>query len=642
MIPNSLHYAFVAAVLSLGSAAAATRPNILWLVAEDISPFFGCYGDPDASTPHLDEFARRSHLFLRAYATAPICAPSRSALGMGLYATSVGTQHLRSEVLVPATIRPLARVLREHGYWTALRGKTDYNFDARGLFDSTRDSVTPWEQRPAGKPFFAFVNLGATHEGPGNSATRAATALARLPAGRARDPGKVRLPPYFPDTPELRRIWARYHDLISVWDGEVKGVLDRLAAAGLAEDTIVFVMSDHGLGLPRYKRWLYQTGLQVPLIVHVPDKFRHLAPGGKAAGRYDRPVSLIDLPPTVLALAGIPIPENYAGKPLWTGGGAALRQESAPLIFGARDRADDMYDLSRSVFDGRHLYVRHFQPHLPPMQEGLILGPEPKESLRELHRVHRAGADTPVSARLWAPRPFEELYDLQEDPRELRNLAAEPAQSAVKARLAAELRRWMTETRDTGLLPEPELHRRAWAAGLTPFEMAQTDRLFPLTEILAAAEAASRGERPEGAAWAHADPALRWWALQAAIIRGDRDAETRERFLLALKDPNPTVRATAAEGLARSGETAPALAAFRELLRETEPNLGLFVARSVAVALADVRPIEGEIRARRAALLAPPGSPRPWKDFTYAAFTCWALEWALIKSGLNRPEDFAR
>jgi len=642
MIPNSLQYAFVAAVLSLGSAAAAPRPNILWLVAEDISPFFGCYGDPDASTPHLDEFARRSHLFLRAYATAPICAPSRSALGMGLYATSVGTQHLRSEVPVPASIRPLAKVLREHGYWTALRGKTDYNFDARGIFDSARDSLTPWEQRPAGKPFFAFVNLGATHEGPGNSATRAAPALARLPAGLAHDPAKVRLPPYFPDTPEMRRIWARYHDLISVWDQDVKDVLDRLAAAGLAEDTIVFVMSDHGLGLPRYKRWLYLTGLHVPLIVHVPAKYRHLAPGGQAAGRHDRPVSLIDLPPTVLALAGVPIPENYAGRPLFPESAAPVGREASRLIFGARDRADDMYDLSRSVFDGRYLYVRHFQPHLPPMQEGLILGPAPKEALRELHRVHRSGGDTPVSARLWEPRPFEELYNVQDDPLELRNVAAEPARAAEKARLASELRRWMTETRDTGLLPEPEMHRRAQAAGLTPYEMAQSDRLFPVAEILAAAEAASRGERPGAAAWEHPDPAMRWWALQAAIIRGDRDTETRVRFAAAAKDANPTVRTTAAEGLARSGEVARALAVFRELLRETEPNLGLFVARSAAVALADVRPIEREVRARRAALLAPPGSPRLWKDFTYAAFTCWALEWALIKSGLNQHEDFAR
>lgn len=634
-------------LLALGALAlispalrAADRPNILWIVAEDISPFFGCYGNPDATTPFLDAYAARSHVFLEAYATAPICAPSRSALATGVYATTLGTQNLRSEVTIPAEIRPLATVFREHGYWTALRGKTDYNFDARGLFDFHSETTEPWAQRPKDQPFFAFMNLGATHEGSGNLPERAAPALARLPADRVCDPATVTLPPYYPDTPEMRRIWARYHDLISVWDLDVQAVLGRLEEAGLADDTIVFLLSDHGLGLPRYKRWLYKTGLQVPLIVHVPEKFRHLAPGGTASGRHAQPVSLIDLPATALALAGIEAPASYVSRPLFGRGAQEVRPRE--LVFGARDRADDMYDLSRSVYDGRYLYIRHFMPHQPPIQGGIIFGPHVKESLRELHRVRAEGGDTEESKALWTRRPYEELYDLHTDPQELHNLADQAVLAGVKERLAASLRAWMIETRDTAFLPEPEMHRRAIAAGLTPYEMARDPALYPVEEVLSAAEAASRGAPAPAEAFRHADPAIRYWALMGLIMKGERSDSAVARHLHALGDENPVVRTTAAEGLARLGRTEIALTAFRDLLKETEPNLALFVARSLADSVEDVRPLEAEIRQKRATFLASPGSPRPWKDFTYAAFTTWALEWALIKSGLNEYEDFAR
>ncbi len=627
-------------VALMRSAQADERPNILWIVAEDISPFFGCYGNPDATTPFIDAYAARSHVFLEAYATAPICAPSRSALATGVYASSLGTQNLRSEVSIPAAIEPMVSVLRKHGYWTALRGKTDYNFSPAGLFDLHAELTEPWERRPADRPFFAFVNLGSTHEGSGNRSERAASVLSRLPAERRADPAAVSLPPYYSDTAEMRRIWARYHDLISVWDLDVQAVLGRLEQAGLAENTIVFLLSDHGLGLPRYKRWLYKTGLQVPLIVHVPEKFRHLAPGGAAQGRHASPVSLIDLPPTVLSLAGIEAPATYAGRALF--GAKAAAPAGPALIFGARDRADDMYDLSRSVYDGRYLYIRHFMPHQAPIQGGIILGPYEKDSLRELHRLHAEGGDTEVSHRLWERRGPEELYDLHTDPYELHNLADELTMRPVKERLAARLRDWMLQTRDTAFLPEPEMHRRAQAAGLTPYELAQDAGLYPLEQILTAAEAASRGAPPPAEAFTHRDAAVRYWALMALIMQGDRSSGASGRFMDALNDDNPVVRTTAAEGLARLGQTEAAVATFRELLKETEPNLSLFVARSLAESLDDVRPLEPEIRLKHASMLAPAGSPRPWKDFTYAAFTAWALEWALMKSGVANYDDFPR
>ncbi len=421
----------------------AGRPNILWIVAEDISPLLGCYGDPDAATPHFDRYAKDSYLFKRAYSTAPICAPSRSCLATGMYAISLGTQNLRSEVEIPDRIEPLAKLLRDHGYWTALRGKTDYNFDPKGLFDYWKDDTALWRPCPEGKPFFAFMNLGSTHEGSGNHASRAEQALKRLPADLKHDPDTITLPPYFPDTPEMRRLWARYYDLITVYDRDVNEVLEQLAADGRADDTIVFLMADHGMGLPRYKRWLYLTGLHVPLIIHAPKKFQHLIHEEPERLVRNELVSYVDLPPTVLQMAGIPIPDRFQGRPIF---GSDQRK----YVFGARDRADDMYDLSRLVFDGRYLYIRHYLPHIIPMQEGIIMSPYTKEFHKELYRAHEAGLDTEQSKKLWNPRPFEELYDIQDDPKELHNLADKEELKVVKDALAARLKTWILETRDSG------------------------------------------------------------------------------------------------------------------------------------------------------------------------------------------------
>ena len=635
--PRNVCPVLVIALLPFLSVA-EERPNILWIIAEDISPFFGCYGDPDADTPNIDAYAEQSHVFLNAFTTAPICAPSRSTLATGIYATTLGTQNLRSSVPIPDSIKPMAKVFSENGYWTALRNKTDYNFDPDGLYDYWKDDTRPWLQCPEGKPFFSFMNLGSTHEGSGNRPERAALALDRLAEDRRHDPDTIHLPPYYPNTAEMRRIWARYHDLLSVWDQDVQEVLDALEADGQAEDTIVFLMADHGLGMPRYKRWLYKTGLHVPLIIHIPEKFRHFSPGGKTSSKEEAIVSYLDLPPTALALSGITPPENMQGGSILSKGAATINQRE--YIFGARDRADDMYDLSRAVFDGRYLYIRHYMPHLPPIQEGYIFSPQEKESLIELHRIHDAGQDSDVSLRLWAERPIEELYDLQNDPQELNNLANNQSLIKEKDRLAQVLRNWILDTRDSAFLPEPEMHRRAQAAGLTPYEMMQDKSLYPLEDILSTAEEASLRAGGGMEAIKNGDPAVRYWAIMSMIMAKQRTPTMEELLIEAVRDPNPIVRTAAAEGLGRIGREDLALNTFEKLLDETEPNLGLFVARSLAVSVNDVLPIEAKIRATRERYLAPPGSPRPWKDFLYSAFSTWALEWSLVKSGLNEFSDF--
>ncbi|MCM8541948.1 MAG: sulfatase-like hydrolase/transferase [Lentisphaeraceae bacterium] len=622
------------------SVSAQEKPNILWIVAEDISPFFGCYDNKDAYTPFLDTLAKKSLLYKRAYSTAPICSPSRSCLASGMFATSLGSQHLRSEVKIPDTIKPLAKVFKENGYWTALRNKTDYNFSSKGLFDYWNSSKEPWKKCPKGKPFFAFMNLGSTHEGSGNIAERANIPLSTLSIELRRKPGKVTLPPYYPDSPEMRRIWARYHDLISVFDSEVKSVLENLKESGFADNTIVFIMADHGMGLPRYKRWLYLTGLNVPLIIHIPEKFKHLSPYRSTAKTINEITSYVNLPATALNLAGISIPENFQGSPIL---GKNAKTEHK-YIFGAKDRADDMYDLSRCIFDGRYLYIRHYLPHLSPMQEGYIMSDVFKESHIELHKVHRQGKDSVQSQKLWSPRPFEELYDIQNDPRELTNIANKPELKDIKNKLSARLRQWSIETRDSGFLTESDMHRRANENGITPYEMMQKEKLFPVDKILEAAEKASLpgvSQEERIKLYQDNDPIVRYWSVQSQIINGYKNSPAIELFKKGLQDENPTVRATAAEGLAKAGKPELAIPAFRELLKEKEPNLALYVARCLAISLMDVRPIEEEIRVSRKSYLAPPGSKKPWKDFVYSAFTTWALEWSLVKSGLNKWQDFS-
>jgi N-sulfoglucosamine sulfohydrolase len=317
-------------------------PNILWIVTEDISPALGCYGDEYAKTPNLDELAGRGIRYDYAYATAPICAPSRSSLITGLYATSLGTQHLRTEVKKPDYIKTFPVHLKEAGYFVTNYGKTDYNFDPEGIWDYWEQDLFPWRKRKGNQPFFSFLNIGSTHEGPGNNEAAYQRAVEDLPDSLFHDPEKANLPPYFPDTPEMRRIWAQYYDLVSDMDVQAGEILQGLQEDGLMENTIIFFFSDHGFGLPRYKRWLYRTGLQVPLIIYIPPAYRAFCSFRAGSGSEDL-VSFVDFAPTVLNLAGIKVPAYMQGKKFL--GDSVDRPRK--YVFGARSRADDMYEVSR-------------------------------------------------------------------------------------------------------------------------------------------------------------------------------------------------------------------------------------------------------------------------------------------------------
>lgn len=625
-------------------AADSPPPNIVWINVEDISPWLGCYGDDYATTPNLDAFAKESILFENAFATAPICAPSRSCLITGLYATSMGSQHLRCEVTLPESIKPFPKYLREAGYFCTNYGKTDYNFSADGCFDYWKQDMAPWRQRKdSSQPFFSFFVVGGTHEGPGNFRDRYEAATKDLPQELRHDPAKAAVPPYYPDTPKMRELLARYADLITAMDREVAKIFANLKDDGLWDNTVVWFFSDHGHGLPRHKRWLNDSGLRVPLMIHLPKNFR--VAGNLANGdRTDRLVSFVDFAPTVMGLADLEAPAVMQGHSFFS--------EESPVrkyIYGARSRADDMFECSRAIHDGRYLYVRHFMPHLPYIQGGRIFSNE-KESFAELRRARDAGKLDEKSALIWAERkPVEEFYDLQADPHEVNNLAGHPeSQDQIEA-MRVQLRQWILEHRDTGFLMEAEYHRRADVAGESIYEIAQSPLHYDLESILAAAKLASNRELTPldcQRMMLNLDSGVRFWGATGVqnLVDLDLEAEPILRELLRLRtmDSSPSVSIAASESLLQLNDRQVrwAIDGLAKQLTSDNKQAVLQAARSAFLVGEKAKRLVPFMQDVRQKLEAEQPSKRRYRDFNYASFTGWALEEALINCGAATSQDF--
>ena len=619
--------------LSLGAAAAAAtavsglscgrqsvRPNILWITCEDIGPALGCYGDEQAVTPHLDRLAQSGTLYKRAYATAPICAPARSCLITGMHATTLGTQHLRSEIPVPDSLETLPEVLREHGYFCTNNSKTDYNFDPSGMWDENSREAH-WRHRLADQPFFSIFNLTVSHEGHANDYKKEDyTTL-----DERHDPETIDLPPYFPDTPDMRGLWARYYDLITVMDQHAGKILDQLREDGLEDNTIVFFFSDHGFGMPRYKRWLYSTGLQVPLIVRIPEALRGLE--ATAGSATDQLVSFVDFAPTVLSLAGLSVPELMQGLP-FLGGDELTERE---FVFAARSRADDVYDVSRAILSRRYIYIRNYMPHQAYIQDARIFSADRKGSYRELRRLRQRGELRGYAQTMFEPKPAEEFYDLESDPHELNNVVNEPEYRDVVLDLHTKLKRWILETRDTGFTPEPEMMRRAH--GSTPYETAQHPKQYPLERILKTAEQvgmqADLAVLRRDLEYKYAG--VRYWAVVACLAH-PRGGDLLPELLQRLNDDNPSVQIAVAEAVCTYGDITPALPVLeRHLNAKDHPTRVLqtaIVLRRIGEKACPLMPVvkkvmkryEGDVWGR-------------YKNWSYPMFIGMALDQMLINCG---------
>jgi len=567
------------------------RPNILWITSEDNGPHLGCYGDEFADTPNIDSIAAKGMIYEWAWSNAPVCAPARTTIISGVYPPSTGSQHMRSMVSMPSFMKMYPYYLRQAGYYCTNNSKEDYNVAKSGEVWHESSRKAHWRNRKSNQPFFAIFNFTTSHE----------SQIRKRPHKAIHDPARVRVPAYHPDTPEVRQDWAQYYDKMTEMDARVGGVLRQLKEDGLEKETIIFYYGDHGPGMPRSKRWPYNSGLHVPMVLYIPDRYRHLAPPEyKAGGVSKRLVGFIDLAPTVLSLAGVRPPEHMQGYAF----AGRYTTKMPEFLFGFRGRMDERYDMVRSVTDGRYIYIRNYMPHKIYGQYIQYMFQTP--TTRKWKELYDAGKLNAAQRRFWETKPPEELYDLRNDPDEVNNLAGSDEHREILARLRKAQQDWALKIRDLGFLPEDEIHRRA--KGSTPYEMGHDPRKYPLEKIMAMAEAASSlkpdvtGRLVEG--FADNDSAVRYWAAMGILMR-EKEAvkQTRNKLLEALSDESPSVRVIAAEALGRYGTDADAAKALEVLLElaDIEKN-SAFVSMLAVNAIDAMDERAGSARDRIAAL----------------------------------------
>lgn len=432
---------------------AADRPNIVWISIEDTGQEVAPY-DPLAGTPAIARLAAEGVTFLNAFSHAPVCAPTRAGIITGMYPTSIGLHHMRMRAVPPAYVKTFPEYLRAAGYYATNNSKTDYNFHPPSITWDESGSEAHWKNRPdPEQPFFAVFNLTSSHEG---SVGRQFAARMADPSNRIHDATRLQLPPYYPDTAKTREAWAAYYDVITMTDRRIGELLQEIDDAGLRDNTVVFFWGDHGAGLARAKRWLYDSGVKVPLIVRWPGV---VEPGSR---RVDL-AQFLDLAPTTLAIAGVERPEYFHGRVL-----LGPEQEPAPeRLYHARDRMDERYDMMRAVRDRRYKYIRNFESHKPWVQ--FMRTPSRGPIYQELGRLAKSGGLDALTAPFMADtKPYEELYDTLVDPYEMHNLAADPSYQALLAAMRGHLDAWMVETGDQGLIPEPELYRSMYPDNQKP------------------------------------------------------------------------------------------------------------------------------------------------------------------------------
>jgi len=527
------------------------RPNVLWIVSEDNNPLLGCYGDSFATTPNLDRLASEGVLYTNAFANAPVCAANRSTLINGMYSCSTGTHHMRSSNPVPGYMRFYPSYLREAGYACFNNSKTDYNQPMqKDGWDLSGKKAHYAEREDKSKPFFQIYNIGVSHE----------SGIHKRSAGFQHDPDGVTLPPYHPDTKELREDWAQYYDRVQQMDAQVGKYLEELEKSGEADNTIVFYYSDHGGVVGRSKRFLYDSGTHVPFIMRFPEKYQHLAPAAPGS-KIDRLISFVDFGPTLISLAGIPVPDHMQGE-AFLGEYASKPRE---YVYLYRGRMDERYDMVRGIRDKRFKYLRCLMPHRPDGQHLSYLWKA--AGVRSWEKAYKAGKCNKYQRQFFEPRPPEMLFDTQADPHEVNNLAVDPKYRDVLQNMRRILFRQMREIRDTGIMPEPIMNERI--TDTTRFEFFHSDA-FDYDRALQIADMATMGDEsnlPELIELLDdSEEVVRYWAAIGCVILGNRAGSASAQLEKALSDPSAAVRVTVAEAIFNLGQEEKALSVLKESL----------------------------------------------------------------------------
>lgn len=511
--------------------ATADPPNILWITSEDNSPFLGAYGDEYADTPNLDRLAEQGALYENAYATTPVCAPSRFTLITGTYANRMGTENMRSTYPIPEAIQFYPAYLQEAGYHTTNNQKKDYNtIDQPEAWDASSGEAH-YRDREEGQPFFHVRNLTVSHE----------SSLHAPIDTLMHDPDEAPVPPYQPETETINEDWAHYYDAVARMDEQVGEILEELEDSGEADNTIVFYYSDHGGAVPGSKRFMNQRGLHVPLIVYFPPKYEHLAP---EESRTDRLVSFVDFPATLLSLAGIEPPDFMDGKPFLGDYEAEPRQ----YVHTYRARMDERYDLVRSVRDSEFLYVRNYMPQRIYGQHLWYLWRAP--SMQSWEAEYEKGALNETQRRFFESKPPEELYRVAEDPYTVNNLADDPAYEEDLRRLRKTNRTWIRENSDLGFIPEDLIDS---LRGDRPLYEAVREDDIPVEKIIETAEMASWGAQEYLDELAdrldHSEPSVRFWAAMGLAVAGEHAIDYEAQLMDRADDPVSSVRVAVAEAL---------------------------------------------------------------------------------------------
>ncbi len=562
---------------------AADRPNIVWLTSEDNSVHYvKLYDETGAAMPNIEKLAKHGLVFNHAFSTAPVCSVARTTLLTGAYAPRIGTQYHRRSKMVPMPDggRMYPWYLREAGYYTTNNSKTDYNVIDQGGWDESSAKAT-WRNRKPGQPFFHVQNTTLTHE---SSLHFSAEEMATVKNKTSSD--SVTLFPYFPDTPTFRYTHARYldnHKKVDDYHGEY---INMLKEDGVLDDTFIFYYGDHGGVMPRGKGYAYESGLHVPLVVYVPKNWKHLV-DADLGSRVDGFVSFVDFAPTLLNLAGIPVPAHMDGKP-FLGKNVSLdevnqRDES----FGYADRFDEKYDLVRTLRKGKYTYMRNYQPF---NFDGLWNEYRYRMlAYQEWLELFNAGKLNEVQRQFFEPRPAEQLFDVEKDPHEVNNLADDPKYATVLKDMRRTLSKKVKSINDLSLFPESFLYDEAFGNPVE-FGRENSQRISELVDI-ADLSLVKFSEARKGIQKAlnSKDPWARYWGLIVCSSFGESAKPfVNKAKLMAAKDPENLVRVRAAEFLGLIREENPE-AVIVDVLKNANNEVEAFLTLNTVVLLKDLK-----------------------------------------------------
>ena len=564
------------------SAEPTKRPNFVFIVSEDNSiHYLRLYGNKLGITPNIERLADNGLTFNHAFSGAPVCSVARSTLATAMHAPRVGFQYHRKSALasLPPGVKPWSQVLRENGYYTTNNAKTDYNFNVnrKEVWDMSSNKAT-WRNRPnKAMPFFHMQSFADSHE------SRLHFPLKQMETPTKTSPDDVMLQPYFPDTPIMRYTKARYYDRIRVIDSQVGKIVNQLKEDGILEDTFVFYFGDHGGVMPRSKGYAYESGLHVPLVVRIPENFKKLI-DHKRGTRTNGFVSFIDFGPTVLNLASISVHKELDGQAFFGKGVSAADLANRDEVFGHADRFDEKFDMVRTYRKGKWKYIRNYQSYYADgLQNNYRYRQLAYDNWRNLYRAERLN---PVQRQFFERRSVEQLFNLEKDPHEVTNLAADPAQSKRLAEMRGLLKNKMKSINDLSFYPENRMVTTALNDGVA-FGREHSKQISRLSDLAdTALRPFSEVKQALASSLQSKGDLRRYWALKVCSNFGEKAKSLAIAAMPLLNDENLMVRVRAAEFLGSIKAVDP-MPTLYGVVNNAETEQALMIAFNTIVYLRD-------------------------------------------------------